>query len=570
MLKLLLHKSRAAFPLAIQAKTFLKQDSRFIFSPSKLILKTSFSELTMGGKHKRARFANQNSKPPEEIVTARKQIIEARKNVDVSAALQIYNRLCDSDFTIPVDLATMVLSVLSDSPDLDIPNVLQEATNLYETTKEGSSTPPSEAFFSTATRVFSRLNDIDTALKVIKEMKEAGHSPRHRTYSPLLNAACKSSKLKLARSVFQDMLASQSSDKFFEDDASIVLEVCSAVSDGEDSLSESEKIEWIEQILRDCSKRSTELPSPRLIEAAKLWFKADPTTIAKPLDSENRCEKCGSKMKSLEPNEEELALILKQTEDLAPIQKPEKLADWERFLAWESRNLSKFDTVVDGANIAHFRSNTTSGNSEPKYNQVDVIMKKLRERGRKPILFFHTTHFKKPAIRELEMKWKADNCLYVVPHGHNDDIFWLHMSLKMGTRCWLVTNDQMRDHKFEMMQSSYSFARWRERHQVPYDVVWIESERQVHGNIYPPLRYSVQVQCSESGHWHFPVQVPLTDDEQRLADEKQKLKELSPEELRKRKEEGKISFELFREIRREALGCELPKTHGKRYEWYCF
>jgi hypothetical protein len=42
-------------------------------------------------------------------------------------------------------------------------------------------------------------------------------------------------------------------------------------------------------------------------------------------------------------------------------------------------------------------------------------------------------------------------------------IKWLYASVKL--KCMLVTNDQMRDHIFELLGSSF-FPMWKERHQV--------------------------------------------------------------------------------------------------------
>ena len=41
--------------------------------------------------------------------------------------------------------------------------------------------------------------------------------------------------------------------------------------------------------------------------------------------------------------------------------------------------------------------------------------------------------------------------------------YWLYAAVKLG--CLLVTNDEMRDHIFELLGSSF-FLKWKERHQV--------------------------------------------------------------------------------------------------------
>lgn len=45
--------------------------------------------------------------------------------------------------------------------------------------------------------------------------------------------------------------------------------------------------------------------------------------------------------------------------------------------------------------------------------------------------------------------------------------YWLYAAVKL--KCLLVTNDEMRDHIFELLGSSF-FLKWKERHQVRYSM----------------------------------------------------------------------------------------------------
>jgi len=55
--------------------------------------------------------------------------------------------------------------------------------------------------------------------------------------------------------------------------------------------------------------------------------------------------------------------------------------------------------------------------------------------------------------------------LYITPHGNNDDWFWLFAAVSWGVH--VVTNDEMRDHDFNMLAPKW-FSRWRERHACKY------------------------------------------------------------------------------------------------------
>ena len=48
---------------------------------------------------------------------------------------------------------------------------------------------------------------------------------------------------------------------------------------------------------------------------------------------------------------------------------------------------------------------------------------------------------------------------------NNDDWYWLHGAVVNGSSCYVISNDQMRDHNFSMLRPR-AFLKWRERHQV--------------------------------------------------------------------------------------------------------
>ena len=58
-----------------------------------------------------------------------------------------------------------------------------------------------------------------------------------------------------------------------------------------------------------------------------------------------------------------------------------------------------------------------------------------------------------------------------------DDWFWLYATLVQGDRTLIVSNDWMRDHHF-MMLNQKDFQRWREQHQVRFEMVQVEGAQQ--------------------------------------------------------------------------------------------
>ncbi|KAG4391662.1 hypothetical protein GLYMA_05G230102v4 [Glycine max] len=68
-----------------------------------------------------------------------------------------------------------------------------------------------------------------------------------------------------------------------------------------------------------------------------------------------------------------------------------------------------------------------------------------------------------PINRSLIDKWNNADALYATPSGSNDNWYWLYAAIKF--RCLLVTNDEMRDHLFQLLGNDF-FPKWKERHQI--------------------------------------------------------------------------------------------------------
>ena len=57
--------------------------------------------------------------------------------------------------------------------------------------------------------------------------------------------------------------------------------------------------------------------------------------------------------------------------------------------------------------------------------------------------------------------------LYKTPTGSNDDWYWLYGTVSARHDGILISNDQMRDHIFELLRPKY-FLKWRAHHQFTY------------------------------------------------------------------------------------------------------
>jgi hypothetical protein len=61
---------------------------------------------------------------------------------------------------------------------------------------------------------------------------------------------------------------------------------------------------------------------------------------------------------------------------------------------------------------------------------------------------------------------RAADELFTTPGGSNDDWYWLYAAVLAGASGRLVTNDELRDHVFQMLPAPRLFYKWKERHQV--------------------------------------------------------------------------------------------------------
>lgn len=127
-----------------------------------------------------------------------------------------------------------------------------------------------------------------------------------------------------------------------------------------------------------------------------------------------------------------------------------------------------YDIVVDGANVGYYKQNFAGAPTHIDYLQLNALIKQLQHRGYKPLLILHNRHAQPSLCGNysylIEM-WRDEKILLQTPSGWNDDWFWLYTAVVLG--CHVVTNDEMRDHHFQMLSLKW-FSRWKERHQVHF------------------------------------------------------------------------------------------------------
>ena len=169
---------------------------------------------------------------------------------------------------------------------------------------------------------------------------------------------------------------------------------------------------------------------------------------------------------------------------------------FDAFAAWCELN-GPFDAVVDGANVALFGQNWAHGDFS--FAQLEAVVEELKRRlgpGSKTLVVLHRSRLAAPPARDADGRrvlrslaaeaaavatdpsscapsatapqpLPAQALLYAAPHGSNDDWYWLHAAVAAGARGLVVSNDEMRDHVFQLLSPRFA-ARWKDRHQARY------------------------------------------------------------------------------------------------------
>ncbi|KAL3518515.1 hypothetical protein ACH5RR_021104 [Cinchona calisaya] len=221
------------------------------------------------------------------------------------------------------------------------------------------------------------------------------------------------------------------------------------------------------------------------------------------IDSDGRCCACREQLTCVDIDRVETERFAQSVASLA--MEREVQSNFKEFQDW-IEEFSGYEAIVDGANVGLYQQNFAEGGFS--ISQLDAVVRELYSKSKKwPLIILHKKRikqlFENASNRDLLQEWKNQGMLYGTPYGSNDDWYWLYATVKL--KCLLVTNDEMRDHIFELLGSGF-FLRWKERHQVKYTFL--------KGNLklLMPPTYSLVIQESESGSWHVPVASESSDE----------------------------------------------------------
>ncbi|XP_065867942.1 proteinaceous RNase P 2-like [Euphorbia lathyris] len=374
---------------------------------------------------------------------------------------------------------------------------------------------PNEASITSIARLAAAKGDGEYAFNLVKNMGVYNELPRLRTYDPVLFCFCEKLEADKAYEVEEHM--GKMGVSLEEPEIAALLKV--SVGTGK----EGRVYEYLQKLRKTvrCVKEETakviedwfkrfEMNSPELatdlVREAVLrngggwhgigWIGKGKWVVRRGNEEDvGKCCCCGEYLACVDIEDVETERFAESLTVLA--MEREVKANFREFQDWLDKN-ANFEAIVDGANIGLYQQNFAEGGfSIP---QLEAVVKELYDKnGNWPLIVLHSKRvqalLESPFHRNLIQDWIEKDILFTTPHGSNDDWYWLYAAVKL--RCLLVTNDEMRDHIFELLGNNF-FLKWKERHQVRYTFVKGKPKLEM-----PPI-FSLVIQESEKG-WHVPI-----------------------------------------------------------------
>ncbi|XP_020577508.1 proteinaceous RNase P 2 [Phalaenopsis equestris] len=450
------------------------------------------------------------------------------KNNDLPGALALYQSADSKNIHLSAYHFNSLLHIFSSSLETlekkepTKQSVIENAFCIFDRMVATGATP-TEATVTTMARIAARRPDSggNMAFDLVKTMGDKyGATPKLRTYGPALFTFCRNGEAEKAYSVEEHMASKGVSPE--EAEIAALLEV--SARDGR-----GERVYGYLQKLRSClgginSSTATVLEnwfsSEQAVEVGSLNWDADRVKDAilvngggfhglgwlgsggwefarGTISVDGHCSCCGLRLLCVDIDQRETEKFAESVAGLA--MERETRANFSKFQEWLD-NHTFYEAVIDGANVALYQQNFADGGFS--LSQLNVVVGELQRRnqGKWPLIIIHSKRYRvlmdNPANRQLLETWSAAGALYTTPNGSNDDWYWLYAAVKL--RCLLVTNDEMRDHIFELLGRSF-FPKWKERHQVKYSFVKGDLVLKM------PPPYSLVIQESETGSWHVPL-----------------------------------------------------------------
>ncbi|KAI3716572.1 hypothetical protein L1987_67536 [Smallanthus sonchifolius] len=442
------------------------------------------------------------------------------KEKNFTTAITLFESAVSQNIKLNLHHLNCFLYICSNSVESSGDSAIEKGFNIFNH-MISSKINPNEATITALARLAAAKNDADYSFELVKSLIKYNEKPRLRTYDPALFCYVKKLDAEMAYTVEKDILSMGLCLE--EPEIAALLKVSAEVGNAQ------KVYEYMHKL-----RTGVRCVSESTAEVVESWFggemgrkvgsgvedwdmgrvkdvilkngggwhglgwvgSGDWVMRRTTVDSGGGCFACGERLACVDIGKEDTEKFAQSMVALAV--EREKRLNFTRFQNWLDQH-NDFEAIVDGANIGLYQQNFADGGFS--VSQLEAVVKELYKRSNKwPLVILHEKRINallaNPCNRGLLQEWIDNGILYGTPVGSNDDWYWLYASVKLN--CMLVTNDEMRDHIFELLGRSF-FPRWKERHQVHYTFPKGQLKLEM------PPSYSIVIQESERGAWHAPV-----------------------------------------------------------------
>jgi len=411
---------------------------------------------------------------------------QCAKEDDVDKAIALFDEANKQDKPFNIHMFNVFLYLLSNHGRTDHFFKVYEQLNLRNL-------KPDETTLASFAKACVQDGNVDRAWEAIQAFAAEGSIIRLRCYSIVLKAFCDDARTDEALEVFRRLKEHDVNPS--EEEFSNLLRAIGSQPALQDK--GFELMHEMADYVPACS--------PTLTQVLRNWFSNHSwqVLVDTKVDNNGVCEANRGQLRSFELSEADQVLFC---DGVSKLCNPRHAESFEEFKAWVADVASHqgpFEVVIDGANVGMHKQNFVNGGFSMV--QVRNVVKHFEDAGKRTLLVMHQRHMDRelqkqdPVIRKACHDLKST--LYSPARGTNDDWYWLYAAVACGSSAYVVSNDQMRDHTFQLLSPKY-FARWRERHQVYFTL----QGSKIRPEFTYPLEYSYRIQSSLDGNaWYFPI-----------------------------------------------------------------
>ncbi|CAM0872794.1 unnamed protein product [Alopecurus aequalis] len=440
-----------------------------------------------GGGSKAARRRARES--PEGIL--KRQLDMCSREADLATALTLYDAALDPATAIRLSIYHYnCLLYLCSNAAAESEDAIRRGFEIFAR-MEAQGVEPNEATLTSVARLAAARRDPAMAFSVVRRMAAAGTPPRLRSYGPALFAYCdagdaggageveahmdaggvvpEETELAALLRVYADKGRAGEVYRVLHRTRTLVRQVCETTADvveawfRSDAAAEAGVEKW------DAGKVREGVVKGGGGWHGQGWLGKGQWDVGRSeINKNSKCQRCGEKLVCIDIDPSETETFAKSLTELAC--KREVREDFLRFQQWLRRH-GPFDAVIDAANVGLYNSKAFS------FSQVNSVVngiQRITKSKKLPLIILHRSRVnggpaKLPHNQKLLEGWRNAGALYPTPPGSNDDWYWLYAAVSF--RSLLVTNDEMRDHLFQLLGTSF-FPRWKEKHQESETGSW--------------------------------------------------------------------------------------------------